>query len=199
MAADPVVVMAGGIQFNLIGQAAMPAGAIVHKFQNAMILARQKLADAYLALSNVAALTQRQQLVLEYCFNPTPAQVAATVTAVRTVLESTLAGLRTNGLNIREPDMAQMPAQAEGYVMGFGPFRGDIHTLFSLTAARTTHNVIHEATHKFSRTEDRGYIANNIDLFLNLRLQGIPGNAPITNQNGLVNADSFAALVMHIT
>jgi hypothetical protein len=199
MAADPVTVMAGGIRFYLIGQTAMPAGGVVHKFQNAMIAARQKVAGAYAALSTPGAFTQRQQLVLEYCFNPTNAQTAATLTTVRAVLEATLAGLRTDGLSIREPDPASMPPQAEGYVTRVGPFSGDIHTVFTLSQARTTHNLIHEATHKFRATEDRSYIANNLAPWLTVRLQNIPGNSPITNANALVNADSFAALAMEFT
>ncbi|WP_418318022.1 hypothetical protein [Piscinibacter sakaiensis] len=194
-------VMAGGIRFYLCGRTAYPLGPVVHKFQTAMISARTKLASAIAAISgNPVNLDARQQLVLEYCFNPNAAQLQATYVEIRRVLSATLTGLRTADLKLHEPDPAVIPAGgAEGYVVGLGRFRGAIHTRFDLNAARTLNNVIHEATHKFARTVDRGYLANNIDLFLTLRQQGIPGNAPITNANGLLNADSYSAFTTNLT
>ncbi len=206
MPARPVVVQAQGSMFNLIGHAAEPVRDVVLKFQAAMLLAQQKLASAYIALAHRQQLTYPQTLVIEYCFNPRPEELDTTISAVRKTLDETLKGLKTSGLNIREPNPTEMPPQAEGYVQPYGPFRGDIHTLFSLRADRTTSNLIHEATHKFCKTEDRGYIANGIDAWLALRqnpaIAGNPafkGGAPISNRDALVNADSFAALAMKLT
>jgi hypothetical protein len=194
-------VMAGGIRFFLIGRAQYPPGGVVNKFQTAMTNSRTKLANAIALISgNPPQLTPRQSLVLEYCFNPTAAQMANTLMTVKRVLENTLAGLRTADLNLYEPDPAILPAGgAEGYVKGFGPFRGDIHTRFDLDEGRTLNNIIHEATHKFARTEDRGYMAASIGPFLHVRGLEIPGNAPINNQNGLINADSYSAFAANLT
>jgi hypothetical protein len=199
MAYDTTV-MAGGIRFYLIGQSAYPPGAVVHKFQTAMIQARTKLASAIAAIATTPLnLDARQRLVLEYCFNPLAAQMANTILTVRRVMEATLIGLRTADLNIREPDPGGLPHGAEGYVAGVGPFRGDIHTRFDLNPTRTLNNVIHEATHKFARTEDRGYISNNLALFVQMRQMGVVGGAPITNANGLANADSYSSFAANLT
>jgi len=199
MAADPVTVMAGGISFNLIGRTAEPLGPVLLKFQSAMLQARRKL-EAALVVVATAGLTRRQQLVIEYCFNPVnQLELAKTLATASAVLKATLDGLKTDGLNIYEPDPAEMPPQAEGYVQPYGPFRGDIHTLFTLNDTRTTHNLIHEATHKFKRTEDKAYIAASLANWLQIRLHGINGGSPISNANALVNADSFAGAAMTLT
>ena len=52
-----------------------------------------------------------------------------------------------------------------------GLFKGAIHTLFDLNNDRTTFNLIHEATHKFSDTVDApgGYISANYPAWIATR------------------------------
>jgi hypothetical protein len=195
----PVVATADGIRFNLIGHRAPPPATVVQKFQNAMMAARRKVAQAVVTLKTVTPLNDPQRLVVEYFFNPTThAETQRALATAIAVLTSTLEGLRTNGLNLYEPDPAEMPPQAEGYVQKIGPFRGEIHTVFGLSDIRTTHNLIHEGTHKFQRTEDNGYIANTFAFWLQLRNQGQRGGAPIRFADAINNADSFAGLAMNL-
>jgi hypothetical protein len=197
--ANSAAIYAGGIKFYLVGRMAAPAGTVVNVFQNAMVMARTRLALVHTALSaNPPVLTAAQNLALTYCFNPTPAQLANTITTIRGKLGLTLAGLRTAQLYICEPDAAAIAAGAEGYVtVVFGTFRGHIHTRFNLPQDRTAFNLIHEGTHKFANTVDNQYIGNGVANYLALGALGIYGNSPISNVAALTNADSYAGFVMH--
>ena len=107
MPAAPVAIMAGGIPFNLIGMTLVPPGSVVDKFQDAMVLAREKLAQSYAILSSGRSLTHLQAFVLEYSFNiKLGTQAPVAMTTICNGLKATLDGLRTDGLNICEPDPA---------------------------------------------------------------------------------------------
>jgi len=197
---NSTAVMASSVRFYLEGHSAMPSGTVVHKFQNAMITARKKLTDALAAVSATPInLTAAQELVLYYCFNAADHQRAATFTKIKATLKATLDGLATADLKICEPYKSDIPSGAEGYVTTRLGIKGSIHTLFDLTEARTAHNLVHEATHKFCDTLDQGYIGNSIGDYLRLRGMGISGNSPITNVKALDNADSYAAFALHLT
>ena len=116
-------------------------------------------------------------------------------------MTTTLEGLRKDDLNIIDVEQSVLREHpgAEGYVKRGLISNGDIHTRFDLDEDRTCHNIIHEATHKFINTDDLGYISTSFALFITLRAQGIPGNPPINNANGVRNADSFATFVMRFT
>jgi hypothetical protein len=185
------------------GAGAIPVATVAAKFQTAMGDARRRLATAIALVSaHPVRLNRQQEFTLQFCFNPSILQRGETFRAIRDVLTPTLEGLQTDAVEICDPDPTDIPAQAEGYVGSFLGIKGSIHTRFNLPAPRTTFNLIHEGTHKFSTTVDppHGYISANYPAFIATRMAGIFGHINLlANATARTNADSYAQFAMGVT
>jgi hypothetical protein len=204
--ANQTVVMASSRRMVLTGRegaGAIPVATVAAKFQSAMVDARRRLATAIALVSaHPVRLNRQQEFTLQFCFNPSILQRGPTFQVIRDVLTPTLEGLQTDDVEICDPDPTDLPLMAEGYVSSFLGIKGSIHTRFNLGLARTTFNLIHEGTHKFSTTVDPpgGYISANYPAFIATRMAGIFGHINLLdNATARTNADSFAQFAMGVT